>query len=1119
MLMLVNVNAATRTWDGGGGDNNWSTCANWSTDTCPVSVDTVIFDNNSDKDSSINAGFAGTITTLNILSGYDGTITMERSFATTTFNMASGSFTAANQTLDINGGFTLSGGNFTSSSSTTTLAGALTVSGSPVFTHNSGTFTFDGTSSVTLSCGNITFNLVIFANTSGAKTVSSNCNFPLGNNPSVGTSGGDIAIGGTLTGTGTIGFSDVVTLNSNAALTGFSGLTADDLTVSGATIDLSSLTTTFVITNTTNVSSGTITFPNNADFNGTFNFSGGTINAPAGNMFFANAFTVTNTPTFNHNNGTVVFDGAAIATLSCGGFTFNQVSFQHSSGTKTVSSNCNLPLGNSPTIGSSTNGGFVTVNGTISGTGTLTMNGTSTTLVFNSGSSISGFSGYVMRNLTVSGGTVDLSGATTFAASSTVTLSSGSLSLPSSSDLNGALIISGGTFTAPSSSLNLAGALTISGTPTFNHNSGSFIFDGTSSATLSCNNVSFNTVSFAHTSNTKTISSNCIMPVGNNPIFLTGHITVNGTLSGSGTIASGGNLTFNSGSAFIGFSGINTTGTFSNTGIDIDLTGFNPVNMGSLSLSGGSLTAPSGTMTLSSNFFRPGGTFNHNNGTILITGTFSSISGTSTFYNLTRIIDSANSLLTLPASATQTILGALTLQGTSDNHLTVRSSTESTQALIDPQGTVSTAYLSVRDINNLDDSAIYAVSNTDLGNNTNWIFEGIPSSDPASEPVYSQDFETGIPAEDWTSTGDAIWTQSSTYAIDGTNSIASGIITDSQSSILTGEVTVDSDSNLRFDWRASSEQGWDYGIFCLDNEACDEETGYTRRISGETDWQIVRLDLPVGSHTLTWKYIKDSGSSEGDDRVYVDNFSVWADGEEDDEEEEGEPEPEPTPTPTPEPSEESSSGSGWQNIWFSNDKTNGDTEVLNEEPLDLFKDISSKHIFYGYISNLKEMGIVNGYKDGSYKADTDITRGQMSKFIRKGLSLDTKLNCNSFLDIKPDNTFYEDIQTLKCHGVVDGYSDGNFYSEYPVTRGEAMKFIVQGSRIKLNDETFLNNLGVENIFPDITEENIFTEYIVSGYANGIINGYEDGEFKSEIYLSRGQMAKMIYKTRIKLSES
>ena len=126
----VMTQAAAYTWDGGGVDNNWSTCANWTTDVCPGSSDTVTFNGTSTKDVTIDGGFGGTVTSITIASGYTGTITMARSLTvSTSFSQATGTFTAANQSFDMNGTFTLSGGSFTASSGSTTLAGAMTVSG------------------------------------------------------------------------------------------------------------------------------------------------------------------------------------------------------------------------------------------------------------------------------------------------------------------------------------------------------------------------------------------------------------------------------------------------------------------------------------------------------------------------------------------------------------------------------------------------------------------------------------------------------------------------------------------------------------------------------------------------------------------------------------------------------------------------------------------------------------------------------------------------------------------------------------------------------------------------------------------------------------------------------
>ena len=132
------VYAATRTWDGGGATNNWSECANWSSNTCPTTADTVTFSSTSTKDATIDAGFTTGVLVLNINAGYTGTITQARSFAVGgSMTVASGTFNAADQTFTNLTSVTISGGTFTASSGTTTLHLLFHTSGT--FNHNNGT--------------------------------------------------------------------------------------------------------------------------------------------------------------------------------------------------------------------------------------------------------------------------------------------------------------------------------------------------------------------------------------------------------------------------------------------------------------------------------------------------------------------------------------------------------------------------------------------------------------------------------------------------------------------------------------------------------------------------------------------------------------------------------------------------------------------------------------------------------------------------------------------------------------------------------------------------------------------------------------------------------------------
>ncbi|MBP7768694.1 fibronectin type III domain-containing protein, partial [Candidatus Woesebacteria bacterium] len=287
------------------------------------------------------------------------------------------------------------------------------------------------------------------------------------------------------------------------------------------------------------------------------------------------------------------------------------------------------------------------------------------------------------------------------------------------------------------------------------------------------------------------------------------------------------------------------------------------------------------------------GTFTHNNGTVDMNGVLSSVYGSTTFYNLTKT-ETVPSSIYFEYGQTQTITGELTLSGVIGAPLALESTSGSGSFWnLDPQGTRSISYVTVNDSNNINSTLISGTNMTDGGHNIGWDLPVVP--DPTWDPTFYQDFELAVPPTGWTSAGDVPWAQTNAYAIDGSNSAVSGNIDDDQTSVMSWEVTVSEASNLRFDWQSSSEEGFDYGVFCIDTPLCDQYDGYTQVISGITgSWTTIRADLATGSHTLTWKYIKDSSVSEGDDAVYVDGLKIWTTVE-------ATPTPSPTPTPTATP--------------------------------------------------------------------------------------------------------------------------------------------------------------------------------------------------------------------------
>ncbi len=83
------------------------------------------------------------------------------------------------------------------------------------------------------------------------------------------------------------------------------------------------------------------------------------------------------------------------------------------------------------------------------------------------------------------------------------------------------------------------------------------------------------------------------------------------------------------------------------------------------------------------------------------------------------------------------------------------------------------------------------------------------------------------------------------------------------------QTIVDSDSSetIKFYWKVSSVQGYDYLQFYIDGTLKDQ-------ISGEVDWQQKSYSVTSGIHILKWRYARQSTTPSGDNCGWVD-FVQW----------------------------------------------------------------------------------------------------------------------------------------------------------------------------------------------------------------------------------------------------
>ncbi len=98
------------------------------------------------------------------------------------------------------------------------------------------------------------------------------------------------------------------------------------------------------------------------------------------------------------------------------------------------------------------------------------------------------------------------------------------------------------------------------------------------------------------------------------------------------------------------------------------------------------------------------------------------------------------------------------------------------------------------------------------------------------------------------------------------NSLAlqSAPIDDSSSSVL--QATVTGPGVVRFWWKVSSEQNYDFLRFSVNGVLAASR-------SGEFDWQQFSHTLAAGTHNLRWTYSKDAFSASGEDTAWVDRIT------------------------------------------------------------------------------------------------------------------------------------------------------------------------------------------------------------------------------------------------------
>lgn len=155
------------------------------------------------------------------------------------------------------------------------------------------------------------------------------------------------------------------------------------------------------------------------------------------------------------------------------------------------------------------------------------------------------------------------------------------------------------------------------------------------------------------------------------------------------------------------------------------------------------------------------------------------------------------------------------------------------------------------------------------------------------------------------------------------------------------------------------------------------------------------------------------------------------------------------------------------------------------------------------IISLLEHGIIQGYPDGSIRAENHITRAEMATLISNALFIEPTEEKSPFKDEIPQWAEYH-IAELSKRKVFLGYPSGKFYPQNFITREEAAAVLVRA----FCDDITCGELS----FADTNDISLWArDCIYTGTLQEVINGYPDNTFKPHNLITRAEVFTIICK--------
>jgi len=182
--------------------------------------------------------------------------------------------------------------------------------------------------------------------------------------------------------------------------------------------------------------------------------------------------------------------------------------------------------------------------------------------------------------------------------------------------------------------------------------------------------------------------------------------------------------------------------------------------------------------------------------------------------------------------------------------------------------------------------------------------------------------------------------------------------------------------------------------------------------------------------------------------------------------------------------------------------------LIPSTALAIFSDVPEDHEHYAAIQWMEGRSVIEGYDDGTFRPDQEVTRAEALKIILLGNEVEVEELDGTeeviYSDVGLDAWFFPYVDMATDLEIVQGYDDGSFLPEQTVNLAETLKMI--GLARGLSGST-----PVDDPYADVSLDAWFAPYVEYCKDRNFIEAHDDGLLHPDWAVTRGALIELIYR--------